>query len=221
VFAAGKAHIAMIELGPDGRARTPTPVRVLERDYHLSYPFLLEEGGELYMIPETAQNGTVELYRCIDFPLRWRLERVLLEGVSCVDATFHKNGDRWWMFANAAASGSRIFDDELHLYHSQSLLGTWLPHRRNPVKSDARCSRPAGDFFTFGGRLYRPAQICVPLYGAGISINRVLRLTPHDYAERQVERILPGRENGIFGLHTINRTGSLTVIDAFTRRRRL
>jgi hypothetical protein len=196
-------------------------VRVLERDYHLSYPFLLEHDGQLYMIPETAQKGTVEVYRCVDFPLRWRLERVLLDGLRCVDATFHRGTGRWWMFANVAASGSRMFDDELHLFHAESLLGDWQPHRRNPVKSDARSARPAGQLYWRNGALCRPAQICAPLYGSGLSINRVLRLTLQDYAERQIERILPSREDGLLGVHTINRAGNLTVIDAFTRRLRL
>jgi hypothetical protein len=217
-FGAQKAHISMIEIKRDGSHSAP--VRVLERDYHLSYPFLIEHDGALLMIPETAQNGTVEVYRCVDFPLRWRLERVLLEGVRCVDATFHRGTDRWWMFANAAAEGSRMFDDELHLFHAERLLGDWRPHPRNPVKSDARCARPAGNLYWQRGALYRPAQICVPLYGAGLSVNRVLRLTPQDYAERQVERILPARSSGVLGLHTVNRAGDLTMIDAFTRRRR-
>ena len=217
-FAAGKAHISMIEVTRDGGA-TP-PVKVLERDYHLSYPFLVEQDGELYMIPETGRNRTVEAYRCVDFPLRWRLERVLLDGVRLVDATFHRGADRWWMFANAAAGGSRMFDDELHLFHAPSLLGDWKPHPRNPVKSDARSARPAGQLAWRNGALLRPAQICVPRYGAGISMNRVLRLTPHDYAERQVERVLPTPESGLLGIHTVNRAGELTVVDAFTRRRR-
>jgi hypothetical protein len=215
-FATGKGHISMIEVKRDGG--WSAPARVLERDYHLSYPFLLEEGGELYMIPESAQNESVQVFRCVDFPLRWKLEKTLLAGVRLVDSTFHQGRDRWWMFANAAATGSRVFDDELHLFHAQSLLGSWQPHRRNPVKSDARCARPGGNFFTRGGALYRPAQICVPRYGAGLSINRVQRLTPDEYAERQVERILPA--GGLLGLHTVNHARDLTVIDAFTRRRR-
>jgi hypothetical protein len=217
-FSAGKAHISMVEVTRD-KGATP-PVKVLERDYHLSYPFLVEQDGELYMIPETGRNRTVEAYRCIDFPLRWRLERVLLDGPRLVDATFHKGADRWWMFANAAAGGSRSFDDELHLFHADNLLGEWKPHPRNPVKSDARCARPAGQLVWRNGALLRPAQICVPRYGAGLSMNRVLRLTPHEYAERQVERILPPPGSGLLGIHTVNRAGELTVVDAFTRRRR-
>jgi len=217
-FAAGKAHIAMTEVRRDGS--WSTPVRVLERDYHLSYPFLLKQDGQLYMIPETGKNGTVELYRCVDFPLRWKLEKVLLQGVRLVDATIHRGADRWWMFANAAAGASRMFDDELHLFYADRLLGEWHPHPRNPVKSDARCARPAGRLYWRNGALYRPAQICVPRYGAGLSINRVLRLTPQAYAERQVERVLPDRGQGLLGMHTVNRAGPLTVVDAFTRRRR-
>jgi hypothetical protein len=217
-FAAGKAHIAMIEIGADGR--WSAPVRVLERDHHLSYPFLFEHEGQLYMVPETAEAGTVELYRCTEFPLRWRRERVLLEGVRLVDATLERVAGRWWMFANGAPGSSRVFDDELHLYHAERLLGEWTPHPRNPVKSDARCTRPAGRLYWHGGALYRPAQICVPRYGAGLSLNRVLRLTPEHYAERQVERIVPPPESGLLGVHTVNRAGAFTVVDAFTRRRR-
>lgn len=218
-FETGRAHISMLEIDRASGQASPA-VRVLERDYHLSYPFLVEHDGQLYMIPETAQNGTVEAYRCIDFPLRWKLERVLMQGVRCVDATFHRAADRWWMFANAAAAGSRMFDDELHLFHAERLLGDWRPHPRNPVKSDARCARPAGQLYWNNGALYRPAQICAPLYGSGLSVNRVLRLTPREYAERQVERILPSRKDGILGVHTVNRAGDLTVIDAFTKRPR-
>ena len=217
-FAARKAHISVIEIGRDGRWSAPQ--RVLERDHHLSYPFMLEHDGRLYMIPETAQKGTVELHRCEEFPLRWRLEKVLLEGVRLVDATLHRGAERWWMFANGAAGASRVFDDELHLFHAENLLGEWRPHARNPVKSDARCARPAGRLYWRGGQLYRQAQICAPVYGAGLSINRVLRLTPQEYAERQVERVLPERGRGLLGLHTLNRAGGLTVVDAFTRRRR-
>lgn len=218
-YAAGKAHISMLELEPGGR--WSAPVRVLERPYHLSYPALLEHEGELYMLPETAQAGTVEIYRCVDFPGRWRLERRLLEGVRCVDATLHRAADRWWMFANAAPGESRGYDDELHLFHAKSLLGDWQPHRRNPVKSDARCARPAGQLYWRNGMLYRPAQVCVPRYGSGLSLNRVLHLSPNDYAERQVGRVLASPAAGLLGIHTVNRAGYLTVVDAFTQRRRI
>jgi len=219
LYASGKAHISMLEL--DRAGRMSAPQRVLEADYHLSYPYLFEHDGQLYMLPESARNRCVELYRCIDFPLQWKREHVLLDGVRLVDATLHRAGERWWMFANSAAGDSRMFDDELHLFHADRLTGDWQPHARNPVKSDARSSRPAGALFTRNGVLYRPAQVCVPRYGAGLAIHRVLKLTPEEYAERQVERLLPPPASGLYGLHTLNRAGDLTVVDAFARRRRI
>ena len=88
------------------------------------------------------------------------------------------------------------------------------------MKSDARSSRPAGALFVRDGALYRPAQVCVPRYGAGLAIQRVLKLTPQQYAERQIERLLADPAGGVIGLHTMNRAGDLTVVDAFARRRR-
>lgn len=217
-FDKGRAHISVIEVGRDGRWSQPRAV--LERDYHLSYPFLFELEGRLYMIPETAQNRTVEAYRCVEFPGRWELERVLVDGVRLADATLHRGADRWWMFANGAPGASRVFDDELHIFHAEHPLGEWRAHARNPVKSDARCARPAGRLYWRGGALYRPAQVCAPSYGAGIAIHRVLRLSPMEYAERVVERIFPAAD-GLLGLHTVNRAGELTVVDVLARRRRI
>jgi hypothetical protein len=216
-FATGKAHISVVEVDRTGRASAPVPV--LERDYHLSYPFLVEDGGSLYMIPETAHNRTVEIYRCVEFPHRWKLERTLLNDVWCADATVHRALDRWWMFAAFGTDGAEV-NDELHLFSADRLLGEWKPHRRNPVRSDVRGARPAGRLFARGGSLWRPGQVCAPLYGAGIALHRVTRLTQDEYAEEEVRRIAPVAGEGVLGLHTINRAGDLQVTDAFVRRPR-
>lgn len=224
-YGAPKAHICVVEVDRAGKASKP--VKVLERDYHLSYPFLVEEDGQLYMIPETAHNNTVEIYRCVDFPGEWTLERVLMKDVFCADATLHREGDKWWMFTNAAKPGEEI-NDELFLFSSDKLLGDWKPHRRNPVKSDVRSARPAGRLFRRGEGLYRPGQICAPLYGSGIALHRVKSLTADEYIEEEEHRIMPpdrdtrgqARLGAILGIHTINRAGDLSVTDAFCRRSR-
>jgi hypothetical protein len=218
VFATGKGHIAMVELGRDGACSAP--IQVLERDYHLSYPFLIELGGQLWMVPETGENRTVELYRCIDFPNRWRLEKILLRDARFVDATIHRTDDKWWMFVNVGVEGGETHD-ELHLYYADHLLGEWKPHHCNPVKSDVRGARPAGQLYQRDGILYRPAQICAPLYGSGVKINRVLHLSPQAYLEQEDERILPKQPEGLLGIHTLNRAGELSVIDGLMRRPRV
>ncbi|HEX8988346.1 MAG TPA: hypothetical protein VF816_10320 [Rhodocyclaceae bacterium] len=216
-FATGKGHIAVIEVSDDGRHSAP--VRVLERDYHLSYPFLVEHEGNLFMVPESGQNRSVELYRCMRFPDVWRFERTLLRDLPCADATLHRGDDRWWMFVNSGAEGTELYD-ELHLYHADDLLGPWHPHPANPIKSDVCSARPAGALYLRDGLLHRPAQICAPLYGSGVSIAQVRQLTPHHYHETEVARIVPPPAQGVLGIHTFNRSGRLAVIDGFARRAR-
>lgn len=211
----GHGYISMVEVDRDGRSSAPRPV--LQRDYHLSYPNILEQDGELFMVPESGQNRTVEVYRCVAFPDRWELEKVLLRGIHASDPTFHYDGERWWMFAVVSVPGADPYD-ELHLYHSDRLLGEWTAHVRNPVKSDVRSARPAGRLFERNGVLYRPGQVCAPRYGAAVSINQVLRLTPDAYAEVEVDRIQPPRELGAIGLHTVNRSAGLSVYDALVPR---
>ena len=217
IFAEGKAHIAVIEAGRNGHFSPPQ--RVLERPYHLSYPFLIEAEGQLFMLPETGQNGTVELYRCLHFPDRWVLEKVLLQVPHAVDATLHHTGEKWWMFVNVGTDDADVHD-ELHLYYADDLRGEWQAHRMNPIKSDVRNARPAGRLYERDGKLFRPAQIGAPLYGSGISINQVLKLSPEEYLEEEVERFVAPNADQILGVHTYNRAGNLSVIDGFARRKR-
>ena len=67
------------------------PVRTcLERDYHFSYPMVFEHDGDVFMVPESALNGTVELYRATRFPHEWTLEKVLQH----LDAATRPSGTR-------------------------------------------------------------------------------------------------------------------------------
>lgn len=215
IFSEGKAHIAVIEVSRDGPCSAP--IRVLEQPYHLSYPFLLETGGQLFMVPESGQNGTVELYVCEHFPDRWRLEKVLLHAEYCADASFFQADNLWWMFVNLGADNNDV-DDALHLYYADHLDGQWLPHPSNPINADGRNARSAGRLYRQAGQLYRPAQIEVPLYGSGIAINKVMVLNRENYLEKEVDRIIPGPASDVLGIHTFNRAGALSVVDGFTRR---
>lgn len=218
-FATGKGYISAMELLPDGSHGTP--VRVLEEKHHLSYPFLLETGGELYMIPESKGGRCIPLYRCVEFPARWEKVMDLMDEVSAVDATVHFHEGRWWLMASVVEVEGAPASDELFVFHAERFpTREWTPHPMNPVVSDARRARPGGALFVHEGRLYRPSQDCGPRYGWGINLNLVERLTPEEYAERPVTRGEPGWAGDVACVHTFNRAGRLHVIDALVRRSR-
>lgn len=209
-FSTWKGRIMAIEVFPDTEPGEPRPA--LERPYHLSYPFVFAWNGSLYMLPETAHNRTVEIYRCEAFPDRWQLDRVLLEDIRAYDPTLWKGTDRWWMFVTIAEPGADS-SDELHLYWARTPLGPWTAHRGNPVVSDVRCARPAGPLYSRYGKLYRPSQDCSLAYGHSVCINRVDVLSEDAYRETPVRRILPSWREDIRRVHTIGGSQRLRVLD--------
>lgn len=216
-FSTNKGHISVLEIDADGELRRVAPV--LEKPHHLSYPFTFEWRGSHFMIPETGANRSVEVYRAKAFPDEWTLEHVMMEGVYAVDTTLVEVDGTWWMFANIGAEGT-VNTDELHVFHGPTPLGPWHPHRRNPVKSDGRCARPAGRLFRWNGDLYRPSQDCSGRYGAAIVVNKVLQLDSTDYREAVVSRIEPRWAPNLLGTHTLNSAPGITVADVLVRRRR-
>ncbi|HZC42698.1 MAG TPA: hypothetical protein VE195_00900 [Acidobacteriaceae bacterium] len=209
-FREERAVISCSELGPDG---TPgDPIEILRRPYHLSYPFVFEMDGEIYMIPETKGNRTIELYRAIEFPARWSLETILMQDIFAVDATIHRMDGKFWMFVGIS-NGRYTNCDELALFYADSLFGPWTPHRNNPVVSDVRRSRPAGALFYADGKLIRPSQDCARAYGHSVCFSEVTVLNEMEYSERPIEWIEPGWSKNNLGTHTYSRSEDFEVID--------
>lgn len=219
LYATSRAHISVMEV--DERGEWTRPRIVLERPYHLSYPCVFEHDGQLWMVPESAANRTVELYRCVQFPDRWEHVMNLMEGVTAVDATLYCKDGRWWMFVNMSQGEGVSTWDELFLFSSDRLQSAdWAPHPLNPVVSDCRTARPAGHLFEADGRIYRPSQDSSHYYGYGFNLMEVESLTPSDYRESVVSQVRPDWDRDIVATHTFNRAGRLHVIDGIYRRRR-
>jgi hypothetical protein len=194
---------------------------VLERPYHLSYPFLFEHAGQLYMIPETGKNNGIELYRCTHFPDQWEFEKTLIGNICALDATLLEAHGRWWLFANIQEKGGSSWDT-LHLYYADHPLSDhWKPHPLNPIVKDIHFARPAGRVFFDNGKLIRPSQDCSIRYGYAINFNQIVTLTETDYVESCERTFKPMRKISIHATHTYNDMAGVTVIDAIRRRRKL
>jgi hypothetical protein len=213
-FATRRGHISVIEL--DGELRPRGPARpVLEGSEHLSYPFLLEHRGELYMLPEMQQSGRLDLFRCVDFPLRWERVRTLIQGLRIADATLHQHEGRWWMFCSAKRRGQRINETLLAFHADSPMSDHWTPHPHNPLVRDFSRARPAGRLLRDEqGRLLRPAQDCVRRYGHGLCLNEILTLSPERYAERPIWRMNGEQAGGWRAMHHIDWHRGVLVMDA-------
>ena len=216
-YATGKGVISVFTVSRSGAVSTPRTV--LERPYHLSYPMVFERDGQVFMIPETSANRTVEIYRATSFPDRWTLENTLLQGVSASDATLIERDGRLWLFAALAPNGGSSWDT-LGLFHAAQLMGPYAPHAANPVLTDAGSARPGGMMFVRDGALIRPAQDCTGGYGSALALCRVSSLDPEHYAQTVLARLAPQSSWRAEGTHMLNAAGGLEVIDCVGLRSR-
>ena len=215
IYATGLGRIACLTLDREGQLLSNQVV--LERPYHLSYPFIFEQGGELFMIPESASNHSIELYRCARFPDHWEFVKTLMKEIYGVDATLLEHKNKYWLFANVKEnSGSSL--DALHLFYADSLFAdVWTPHPHNPVVRDIRSARPAGRIFRQDGKWIRPSQDSSRRYGYALRFNEILKLNEDAYAETAVSTFRPPGGKTL-AAHTFNQAADLTVIDAILRR---
>jgi hypothetical protein len=219
IYRKKKGHISVIEMDEMGNWRGPN--RVLEKDYHLSYPFVFEWTGKYFMVPETAENRTIDLYECVEFPHQWKFKTNLMKNIKAVDTTlFHYNG-RWWLFTGMAENEGSFPLVELFLFSSSDLFAKeWDSHPLNPIVSDIKKSRPAGRLFARNGKIFRPSQDCSIFYGYGFDLNEILLLSETEYSERETVSVRPNWNKKVQATHTFTNEGQLTIIDAFIRRRR-
>lgn len=219
IYQTGLGRIACLTLDSDGHLLNNQAV--LERPYHLSYPFLFEHQGQLYMLPESAQHGTLEIYRCSRFPDQWEFVHNLMQDVYAVDATLLEYDGKWWLFVNMKQDENSSSLDRLFLFWADSPLSQqWAPHPMNPVVDDIRTARPAGHIFMQNENLIRPSQDCEKRYGYALNFNRITKLSVTEYEEIPAARLAPPTRDKILATHTYNTVGNMTVIDAVIRRRK-
>lgn len=210
VYAESKAAIVCREVLADGELgeiRT-----VLNRRYHLSYPFVFKHDDSHYLIPESGSNGTVELYRATDFPHKWVLERILYHG-NAMDTTVYFDGETFWFFTTLRAqAGDGMF---LCLFYSDRINGEWQWHPCNPISMDVRNARCGGRVFRHNGKLVRVSQDCSGRYGSSFSFREIKTLTKTDYQEMLLQTVEPWSKS-VSGTHTYDHCSKIEVIDGVT-----
>lgn len=216
-----KGHISVLEIDKTGKCLSSKTI--IDQPYHMAYPFIFENDGMFYMIPDTSQNKTIELYKCNSFPDKWELVKVLMNNIYAADTTLFYTNNKWWLFTSIDETGNNSgYDSELFLFFAEDFMSTeWKAHPQNPIIADAKNARGAGRIFTYNNQIFRPSQYCRGNYGKGFNLNRIEVLTENEYKEEAYTRVIPEWDTKIKGTHTFNFDGDFTVIDAFTHRSRL
>jgi len=185
---------------------------VLEEPWHLSYPQVFEDGGRIFMIPESCDfgggfaRGAVRLYEPTDFPFGWHeTTRLIPEPFS--DSTLLRRGGHFYL-----ACDREHPLEAAELWHALALTGPWTRHPQSAAHNQSkRLRRCGGAFQEIDGRLYRIAQDCNGAYGKRLFRVPIEELSPTSYREGRAELFHTGMR------HTYNRAqtpeGLIEVVD--------
>src|SRR5262249_16810570 len=176
---------------------------------HYSYPYIFRAGSEIFMIPESYDSNSVDLYRCAGFPNQWVKEKTLFEG-KYVDTTVWQFDGLWWLMTTLADPDPRA--GQLLLFYGDSLTGDLHVHPSNPISTDVRTNRGGGRIIESEDGLIRPSQNCSPTYGYSLSFHKITELSKTSYSEHCLRTIEPWGK--LAGVHTYARAGDVELIDA-------
>lgn len=173
------------------------PYCVLKESYHLSFPWVFEHEGEIYMLPESGDSKSIRLYKATDESLtKFECYTTLLEEpkdrkvfMSYGDSCIHIKDGVYYLFTQLQYE-DRI--NTLELYTSSSLTGPYKPHPISPIHHNQKLGRNAGSLLLKNGVLYRFSQDCTKFYGDNVHVTEIDELTMTSFREHVVkENILP------------------------------
>ena len=175
----GKGYLCMVST-TDLVNWSPESI-VLKEKFHLSFPFVFEDDGHVYMVPESSNDYSIRLYEATDSSLmKWNyVKNLVLEEDNWVDSSIILHDNCYYLFTTTTQNGIQ----SQRLFFSEKLTNTFVEHPCSPIYIGNDCGRNGGSILAIKDDLYRPAQDCVGGYGTQINILKIDMLSQTEYRE--------------------------------------
>lgn len=198
---------------------------IIDEPHHLSFPYLFEHNGDIFIMPETCDDNSIKLYKSMIFPDKWEMSSILLSDIYSCDTILMPNNNPCHMITCEMYKGEtpngnysscwvknkcyRI-DDKLQIIGEGKYIG------------EGDCGyRNAGKTFIYHGKNMRVGQNCPDKqYGKGIVLFEIQSVDPYQESliwikncselEPHIHRFV---NNSLIGVHTYNISEHYEVID--------
>ena len=183
--------------------------KIIENTYHMSYPCVFAKKNKYYMIPETSENNTIEIYECIEFPYIWVKKKNLLNNVFAVDVTYFYDEQNDYLIS---------YNGKNEVTKYKLDCDTWEVQIKDKVYVPTNIGRGAGNIIKYSNNFFRPIQDCRHLYGEKVCINEIVKNSKDLFLEREFcefdcsKIILNLNVNGK-RIHTINICDEKLIVD--------
>lgn len=168
-----------------------------EPDCHFSFPYVFEDDGDIYMLPETGWQHNIRLYKADKKDLsKFSLHKIIMQRkvpdsnieYDWCDSCIYKKEGVYYLFTSIKTKATYY----LQLFYSDVLEGPYKEHPQSPVSFGDKVGRCAGSITYVDGHLYRFAQDCCKTYGGQVHLLEIDELSPNRYSEHIVkENIIP------------------------------
>ncbi|MBR2629784.1 MAG: hypothetical protein IKD24_08885 [Alistipes sp.] len=188
---------------------------ILELPTHLSFPFIYEEYGKTYIIPENYQSGALSIYE-YDRNSDSLVNPQVLINEPLVDAVCKKIGESYFIFAIKYCDDFREAAKILYIYRSSQLKGEYSLVQT--ISYDKAEARGAGNIIEVAGKNIKVSQDCEGGYGRSVIFSE-LNFSGIDFNLKEVARLVPSGGRYSEGLHTYNHKDGITIVDGIGYRR--
>lgn len=156
------------------------PLIVLKEPFHLSFPYVFEDHGNIYMVPESQEDDSIRLYKSNDDLTHFEYIRTLLsqerkDGIhyNFNDSHIYLKDGKYYLFTSYQKNW--MYHQELFI--SDDLLnGKFIKHPCSPICTSNEFGRNGGSLIQYGDKLLRVTQDCHQNYGDNISLMEITSL---------------------------------------------
>ena len=163
------------------------PIVVLQEKFHLSFPYVFEDDGKIYMIPESCENQSVRLYEANDDLTSFVFVRTLLKqedrtgpNSNFVDSHIYKKNGVYYLFTSYRSD----WKTRQELFTSSDLLySDFVSHPCSPITVNNKYGRNGGSIIDLNGLVLRVSQDCSVEYGTNVSLHEIIAIDKDLYKE--------------------------------------
>lgn len=205
----------------DDNGNITSPEIIIKENYHMSFPYVFQWNGGIYLIPETSENNTINVYKCTHFPYEWKMQAQLPTEEGFVDAVVDIiNVSRLSLLGSITNPGNPLLVSYKKYYILQESNQFKLEQDNDVPISWNLMDRNAGKPVMFSDKMMQPTQessetdyginICFRELGGDVvpkkAANTIIKVNETDFG--------PGiKEKNKIGVHTYSLTDDYEILD--------
>ena len=173
--------------------------QILKKRYHLSFPSIYILKNKIFLFCECAETGSFKY---------WQLDqnfRVIKEIVAfdepIIDPAILKINEGYLVIGCKRLNKEQEY---INLFYKSEDLINWFKVNSQNYNIEKGQERNAGQIFRYQESQFRFSQILEPIYGTGVTVNKINSVTSNNYHEEKMKEIRIDSSGIITGIHTIS-----------------